>query len=867
MQSLIRTRRSESPDFAPPGGRPSSKRNGRNANALRRKAFGERDRSTGGRIRLVFKTFVVAIVATLVLTVVMALWGSTHTSIAHPPQPLSVNDVTQLNPIPVAEVVAPTTLDEIVAAVKNHAGPVSIGGGRYSMGGQTATVGAIQIDMRNFDHIVAFDSIGKTITVQPGITWRDIQRRIDPANLSVKVMQGYADFTVGGSMSVNAHGRDVGLGPIARSIRSFRIVLADGSMIEASPKTNADVFFGTIGGYGGLGVIVEATLDLTDNVRVRRRHERMPVTKYASYFKQHVRDSSGVVFHNAELYPPSFERVNAVTWSQTNAPVTVGDRLIPTGKSYGLDRFGYRVVSGWPYGKSIRERVVDPIRYFRSPVVWRNYESSRDVREVEPSSRASSTYVLEEYFIPVEQFDAFVPKMRSVFRKHDVNVINVSIRHAMPDSGTLLSWAQKEVFAFVVSYKQGTTLADRKKVGVWTKEMTDSVLAVGGTWYLPYQAWATKEQFLRAYPRAQEFFALKKRRDPTNKFRNVLWDKYYLPQVDPARDELRPSLRDSIDRAPLYRRNEAQMFLSQPEWYVVNSADEYAVWLASKLPTDFPYASAMGQYWLNYREARERTHNTYPVSKRTHATLIAIGANHSVELALRASYENTIGRFSGWTASHQLSQEDRYAATVAAEYAQFIHANPWYEFSYASRLKRLWTTVPLWGPKMIRKWERRFFLTAEYGFMAVYAKAVDRATRGSRVPQDERIQMIVSGWNDATAAQHPTVLKVARLDSVHTLVSVPRSDKFRDAMRQLSVSTDGVRISEIAGNREILLTGVAPMAWHYADFFGSVDYEIPLPTDPSRKRLTVRVPVSELPGVLHRLDAGGQMAVDHIYDY
>jgi len=42
---------------------------------------------------------------------------------------------------------------------------------------------------------------------------------------------------------------------------------------------------------------------------------------------------------------------------------------------------------------------------------------------------------------------------------------------------------------------------------------------------------------------------------------------------------------------------------------------------------------------------------------------------------------------------------------------------------------------------------------------------------------------------------------------------------------------------------------------------------MPLPTDPSRKRLTVRVPVSELPGVLHRLDAGAQMAVDHIYDY
>src|SRR5215470_7921160 len=170
----------------------------------------------------------------------------------------------------------------------------------------------------------------------------------------------------------------------------------------------------------------------------------MPVAQYASYFKQHIRDSSGVVFHNADLYSPKFERVNAVTWSQTNEPVTVRDRLIPTGKSYRLDRFAYSVMSEWPYGKSIREHVIDPILFFRSPVEWRNYEASYDVRELEPSSREQSTYVLEEYFIPVERFDAFVPKMRVVFQKHHVNVINVSIRHAKADPGTLLSWAPHE---------------------------------------------------------------------------------------------------------------------------------------------------------------------------------------------------------------------------------------------------------------------------------------------------------------------------------------------------------------------------------------------------------------------------------------
>jgi hypothetical protein len=46
---------------------------------------------------------------------------------------------------------------------------------------------------------------------------------------------------------------------------------------------------------------------------------------------------------------------------------------------------------------------------------------------------------------------------------------------------------------------------------------------------MPYQIVATKAQFLQAYPRAPEYFALKKKLDPTYKFRNTLWEAYYHP--------------------------------------------------------------------------------------------------------------------------------------------------------------------------------------------------------------------------------------------------------------------------------------------------------------------------------------------------
>ncbi|MBV1905915.1 MAG: FAD-dependent oxidoreductase, partial [Pseudomonadales bacterium] len=163
---------------------------------------------------------------------------------------LIVNDVTGLNPIRVAQVVRPVETNEIVEAIESSSGPISIGGGRYSMGGQTAFEDSLHFDMRGFNKVLKFDQSAKLITVQPGITWRDLQEYIDPYDLSVRIMQTYSNFTVGGSLSVNVHGRYVGEGPLIQSVESLNLVLSSGQELTASRAENKEIFFGVIGGYG-----------------------------------------------------------------------------------------------------------------------------------------------------------------------------------------------------------------------------------------------------------------------------------------------------------------------------------------------------------------------------------------------------------------------------------------------------------------------------------------------------------------------------------------------------------------------------------------------------------------------------------------
>lgn len=444
---------------------------------------------------------------------------------------MTINDVTGLNPIPVLGVATPTTIEEVQEALGRTEVPISVGGGHFSMGGQTASPGSLHLDMRRMNRVLEFSPETGTIRVQAGIRWCDIQKFVDPHGFAVKIMQTYANFTVGGSLSVNVHGRYMGLGPVVLSVRSIRLVLADGTLLAASPAANAELFYGVIGGYGALGVIVEAELELAANARVERHHARMQLRDYARFFQREIRNSPQALFHNADIYPPGFTRVRAVTWSVTARPATTGTRLQWQRRRHLIEKYFFWAITETPLGKWRREYLVDPLVYSGRPVHWRNYEAGYSVAELEPLTRTAATYVLQEYFVAPDRLESFVAAMSAILARHRVNVINISIRHAQRDPGTLLAWARGEAFALVLYYKQRTRDNARDRVGIWTRELIEAVLSHGGTYYLPYQLHATPEQFHRAYPYAQELFALKRRLDPKYRLRNALWDKYYAPGI------------------------------------------------------------------------------------------------------------------------------------------------------------------------------------------------------------------------------------------------------------------------------------------------------------------------------------------------
>ncbi len=770
-----------------------------------------------------------------------------------------VNDVTQLNPVSVARIVFPRSVEEVRAIVRDSERPIAVGGGHYSMGGQTASEGCISLDMRKLDGVLELDLAHKRVRVQAGITWRKLQAAIDPHDLSVSIMQTYSNFTVGGALSVNAHGRYVGGGPVIGSVEAFELVLADGSLVLASRDENAELFFGAIGGYGGLGVIVTATLRLADNERIQRHTMPMPVDEYAAFFAKQVRGDPSAVFHNADLYPPSYDFVRSQTWSVTGLPLTEPAHFIEPKPPSALTRALLYWVTELPLGRQVRQYVYDPIVLADDPVVLRNHEASYDVIELEPGSRAESTYVLQEYFVPVEKFDAFVPKLRDVLTRHDVNAINVSIRHARPDDGSLLAWARSEVFCFVLYYKQGTDAEARRKVGVWTRAAIDAVLSVGGAYYLPYQPHATLDQVKKAYPRFDEYAALKRRVDPEYRFRNKLWDTYLPPPDGAAR------ARQKLHAEAAALRNEGQTFLTLPEWYIVFSAEEHAQHMESARPSAFPYFASNGQFWRLYRDVYRRTRHRYPPNFEYHVMNMVIGASFSLENVIKGAYENTVGRVSEWFACDGAwalcNAEDRHAADVASAYDTFIRTYPWYEFPYRESLRKLWHLDTSSNQSWIRTVERRLFLSLEYGIKTLYAAAIRRASQTAFGV--EELKSVV--WLERSSTQPlPKGAKSLARYGDEEVALLPRYEGFRDAA--LELAQRGIALREVAGNDHIALTVVTPRGFRFALPETELTARWPVLTRPSHERALLFMPVSRLGPALTELVAQGAV-IDHVFDY
>ncbi|MBM6617393.1 FAD-binding oxidoreductase [Bacillus suaedaesalsae] len=446
---------------------------------------------------------------------------------------VEMTDVSQLMPVKVEKVVKGKEEQSILQVIKeaNENGKkVSIAGKRHSMGGHTYYKDSIVLDMTTYNDILDFNLDKKTITVQSGATWNDIQQYVNPYGLAVKVMQSQNIFTIGGSLSVNAHGRDIRYGSLIDSVRSFRLLTAEGEILHVSREENEELFYLVIGGYGLFGVILDVELELTEDELYVMQTKAMSYDEYTNYFVSSVKENEEVRMHLARIStsPENFLTKMYVTdyvFASEQKLLTDHDKL-KEDRATWLTKFLLGLSRHYDWGKEMLWNMQE--KYFHSingELVSRNNVMRSESKFLEYED-ANDTDVLQEYFVPIHHFTPYIDDLREELSDEELNLVNITIRYVNKNEDAVLSYAKDDMFALVLLINQGLSEEESEKAKQIVQKMIQVTLEHNGSYYLPYMPYPTKDQLTKAYPRSIEFFEKKLVYDPDELFYNYFYKEY-----------------------------------------------------------------------------------------------------------------------------------------------------------------------------------------------------------------------------------------------------------------------------------------------------------------------------------------------------
>ncbi len=453
----------------------------------------------------------------------------------------TINDESCLNRTAVRGIVSAKTEADVAGALawaRAKSLPVTAAGVKHSMGGQAFTKGGVVLDMRAMNAIT-LDPVGMTVTVGAGARWHDIQNAIHP-RFAIKAMQSTDVFTVGGSISVNAHGMDHRAGALMGSIRQLKMMMADGSIVTASRTENADLFRHAVGGYGLFGVILDATLDIVPNDVYASGRDVIATGDFPKTFAALEADPDIALTYTHLSTAPGTLLKEALVYRYAKVKEPVGDRA-PLGEVgavklrrvlVNLSKHGNPLRSlKWWSEKNLEHRFeactitrAQAMADGEACLVSRN-DPMHDSVPYLYNNLKNETDILHEYFVPRDRILPFVEAMREVFTRRNTNLINASIR-AVEKEENALSYAPERAFSVVLYVNQKATPAGDAEMRALTSELIDLTHANGGRFFLPYQLHYSPEQLKASYPEIGSFFAAKKQWDPNGLFRNSWYDRY-----------------------------------------------------------------------------------------------------------------------------------------------------------------------------------------------------------------------------------------------------------------------------------------------------------------------------------------------------
>jgi FAD/FMN-containing dehydrogenase len=461
-----------------------------------------------------------------------------------------VNDLhSELNESEVAELFSVDSLEAIragIARARILGVPVSVAGGRYAMGGQQFCTGGVVLDTSKLDRVLNIDTERGLVEVEAGIQWPALIEHLETVQAdlssqwSIAQKQTGADrISIGGTISANAHGRGLTMKPFVSDVESFVLVNANGEIVECSRDRNHDLFRLVAGGYGLFGCIYSATLRLAPRRMLERVVELGKIDDLVKRFDERISDGflygdfqfaiddtsedflrTGVFSCyrpvDREQPPPADQReLSMDDWMHLITLAHTDKQL-----AFRLYSEHYLATSGQIY-YSDRHQLADYLD---------GYHQRLD-KAIGAEHRA--TEMISELYVPRDRLADFMAAVAEDFRKHNVDVIYGTIRIIERDDESFLTWASEPWACVIFNLHTEHTPEGIEHTSGAFRRLIDIAIERGGTYYLTYHRWATREQVEACYPQLRQFLELKREYDPEELFQSD-WYRHYCNLLSEA---------------------------------------------------------------------------------------------------------------------------------------------------------------------------------------------------------------------------------------------------------------------------------------------------------------------------------------------
>ncbi|MCW2923510.1 MAG: hypothetical protein JWM98_914, partial [Thermoleophilia bacterium] len=141
-------------------------------------------------------------------------------------------------------------------------------------------------------------------------------------------------------------------------------------------------------------------------------------------------------------------------------------------------------------------------------------------------AKVPGTEMISELYVPRNRLADFMKAAASGMRDRDANVIYGTVRLIDQDTESALPWARQPWASVVFNLHTDHTPEGIERSAQQFRHLIDLADERGGSYYLTYHHWATKDQVVASHPDFSKMLAAKLQYDPQERFQSD-WYRHY----------------------------------------------------------------------------------------------------------------------------------------------------------------------------------------------------------------------------------------------------------------------------------------------------------------------------------------------------